>query len=360
MDLFLPGVGAFAMGASEKARFLESQLETLRAYHLERCGPYAALVSDWNAYGPRSGHCLSDYPFIPVSVFKEYELKSADAALAVVKSSSTTSDSASKIFIDKATRRRQTRSANMILGDFIGMERRPYVVFDSEETVRGSQAFSARGAAILSLAPLASEFHFVMNQTPDGLRLDATSLLCAIEKIGGAAFMAYGFTYILYQAHVALRDMHYSLDANPASILLHSGGWKKLADIAVDKATFGRVVSAPWGLAQERVIDFYGLVEQIGVPYPDCAQGVKHVPYWAEILIRRADSLEPAEPGELGLIQLLSALPLGAPNQSVLTEDLGRIERLDGCPCGRAGTAFVFEGRAPESELRGCSDVLGR
>ena len=65
-------------------------------------------------------------------------------------------------------------------------------------------------------------------------------------------------------------------------------------------------------------------------------------------------------PGEQGLIQLISALPLAAPNHSVLSEDLGEIVSLDGCPCGRRGTSFVFRGRAPRSETRGCSDVVRR
>jgi hypothetical protein len=84
------------------------------------------------------------------------------------------------------------------------------------------------------------------------------------------------------------------------------------------------------------------------------------VPYWAEIIVRRQDTLTPASVGETGLLQLLNCLPLSAPNHSVLTEDLGVIELLDGCQCGRRGKAFVFQGRAPRSELRGCSDVARR
>ena len=39
----------------------------------------------------------------------------------------------------------------------------------------------------------------------------------------------------------------------------------------------------------QHIIDFYGTVEQIGMPYPDCAAGRKHVPYWAEIIVRQPD-----------------------------------------------------------------------
>lgn len=357
MQLFVPDIGAFAMNAADKAEFLEEKLTALRDYHVDRCSAYRTLVKDWEMYSRSSGQFIDDYPFVPVSLFKEYDLISRTEDLSVVESSSTTSKNASKIFVDKESRKRQARSANMILRDFIGSERRPYIVFDIEETVRGVKGFSARGAAILSLAHLATDFHFVMKKTPEGLELDEAALFEALESIGDQPFIAYGFTFILYQALQRLDDLRLPT-AHPNTVFLHSGGWKKLTDIAVDKAAFNEVVSSPWGMDATSVIDFYGLVEQIGVPYPDCPEGVKHVPYWAEVRMRRADTLAPAEPGESGLIQLINALPLAGPSHSVLTEDLGHLERLDSCPCGRGGAAFVFEGRAPKSELRGCSDVL--
>jgi hypothetical protein len=127
----------------------------------------------------------------------------------------------------------------------------------------------------------------------------------------------------------------------------------------VDKASFNRTIAVVWRISQH-IIDFYGAVEQIGMLYPDCAAGRKHVPYWAEIIIRQPDSLAPAGVGQTGLLQLLNCLPLSAPNHSVLTEDLGVIDLLDGCECGRRGKAFMFRGRAPRTELRGCSDVARR
>jgi len=357
-SLFVDGLAPFAMPADEKAAWLERRLDGLREYHRARCPGYARLLDDWERHaGAATG--VAAYPFVPVSVFKEYELRSSDGEMAVVQSSATTSANASKIFIDKASRKRQSRSANLILADFIGAERRPYLVFDLEETVRGAKAFSARGAAILALAHMASEFHFVMRAGDAGLELDPEALYAALEKIGDAPFIAYGFTFILYQAHQQMTGLSLPPVARD-SVFLHSGGWKKLVDLAVDKPTFNTTVAGPWSLPSHRVVDFYGAVEQIGMPYPDCPAGHKHVPYWADVITRRADTLEPTPTGESGLIQLISCLPLSAPNHSVLTEDLGRVVMDDGCPCGRAGKAFVFEGRAPRSEIRGCSDVVRR
>lgn len=358
-NLFVQDVGPFSMRPQEKAAFLGSRLSELLEYHVERCPQYATLVADWRRTGGGEADNIADYPFVPVSLFKEYDLRSSREELAVIQSSSTTSTSAAKVYVDKESRKRQTRSANLILADFIGAERRPYLVFDLESTVRGTKGFSARGAAILALAHMASEFHFVMAEGDNGPEIDLDALSAALAKIDGRPFIAYGFTYLLYQAHRAMSELS-GLEAHPDSVFLHSGGWKKLTDIAVDKPAFNATVAEPWRLAHERVIDFYGMVEQIGIVYPDCAEGVKHVPYWADVIMRRADTLEPAEPGEPGLIQLISSLPLAAPNHSVLSEDLGCIVQTNGCACGRSGTAFVFRGRAPRSETRGCSDVVRR
>jgi hypothetical protein len=354
--MFLPGVAPYALPPDDKRAFLTAQLATLVEHHRERCAPYARWVADWRATRAQAS-TVEDLPFLPVSVFKEYDLRSTDEQVMSVSSSSTTGTGASRIYVDKATRKRQNLSASRLLADFVGEVQRPYIVFDAEAAVRGTGGMSARGAAIMSLAHLASEFLFVMRAAGEGLEFDDEAFERALERVAGRPFLAYGFTYLLFQAHEELARRGFAFDAHPGSVFLHSGGWKRLTAIAVDKPSFNQAVAGPWRLPAGSVIDFYGMVEQVGVVYPDCPEGLKHVPYWADVVVRRPDSLEPATPGETGLIQLANCLPLSAPNHSVLTEDLGELRLEDGCPCGRRGRAFVFVGRAPRAELRGCSDV---
>ena len=356
--MFLEGIGPYALEPEQKAGYLAGELARLLEHHARRCPPYAHLVEDWRRH--RRGEAISaeDYPSIPVSLFKEVELRSTDEPVLQVRSSATTSSAHARIFVDKDTRKRQTHSATRVWTDFLGPARRPYLVFDTEASARGSGALSARGAAILSLMHLASEFHFVCRETDTGIEVDPDALTRALDAIGERPFLAYGFTYILYLSHLQLASGGEPLRrAHPDSVLLHSGGWKRLESIAVDKPALGRTVAAVWGLDPGRVIDFYGSVELVGIPFPDCSRGVKHVPYWSQVVVRRADDLAPCGVGETGLLQLLSLLPLSAPNHSVLTEDLGELALLDGCECGRRGRAFRFRGRAPRAELRGCSDV---
>lgn len=359
-DVFLEGASPYSLGPAEKERFLLERLEALTEEHAARCPEYGRFVADW--FRHRSSHVreLADLPYLPVNVFKEFRLRSNSEGAFELSSSATTSGSSSKVYADKITRRRQSRSANMIWTDFVGSQRRPYLVFDTESTVRGTAGMNARGAAIMSLVHLSSTIHFVATQDGDGLQLDAEALDRALQEIGEDPFLAYGFTYILYDMHEQLRRSgELGRTAHPESAILHSGGWKRMQSRAVDKSEFNRAVAGTWGLAPRQVIDFYGLVEQVGVPYPDCSAGYKHPPYWADVLIRRADDCRPAAVGETGLIQLVNCLPLSGPNHNVLTEDLGEIVLEDGCPCGRRGRAFVFRGRAPQAETRGCSDVGG-
>jgi hypothetical protein len=359
--MFLDGMAPYALEPAAKATFMLGQLHTLLEHHRTHCPPYANLAEDWQHHRGSGEGTLEDYPFVPVTVFKEYDLRSTAAAGMRLESSATTSGTASKIFVDKATRKRQSISANKVLSDFIGPQKRPYVVFDLEATVRGTASLGARGAAILSLAHHASKFYFVGHEVQGQLQIDLDALHSALAEIGSQAFVAYGFTYILYQMHQQLQERGYTPPTvHHEAVFMHSGGWKRLTDMAVDKATFNRTIAGVWGISPQHIIDFYGAVEQIGMLYPDCVAGRKHVPYWAEIIIRQQDSLAPAGVGETGLLQLLNCLPLSAPNHSVLTEDLGVIELLDGCECGRRGKAFMFRGRAPRSELRGCSDVARR
>jgi len=93
------------------------------------------------------------------------------------------------------------------------------------------------------------------------------------------------------------------------------------------------------------------------VVYPDCEFGFKHVPAFAEVIVRDPLTLRPAPPGRAGLLQVCSALPTSFPGFLLLTEDMAEIVGLDGCSCGRRGAYFRYLRRAPKAEVRGCGNV---
>ena len=104
--------------------------------------------------------------------------------------------------------------------------------------------------------------------------------------------------------------------------------------------------------------NFYGMAEQIGTVFVECEHGFLHAPNAADILVRDPASWEVARRRRGRASHRRSArCPRAIPGHSILTEDLARVEAVDDCPCGRLGKAVSILGRAPEAEVRGCSDT---
>ena len=95
--------------------------------------------------------------------------------------------------------------------------------------------------------------------------------------------------------------------------LLHSGGWKRLQRQSVTQDVFNQGVSSVFGCSTNRIIDYYGMVENVGVIYPDCEYGNKHVPAFADVIIRDPLTLAAVQVGQKGLIQVCSVLPTSFP-----------------------------------------------
>ncbi len=140
--------------------------------------------------------------------------------------------------------------------------------------------------------------------------------------------------------------------------LFHGGGWKKMKDLAVSKETFSGTIAELFGTETENILDFYGMAEQTGIIFVDCACGNKHVPAFSQVIIRDPFTLEPCSPGNTGLIEVMSILADSYYDQAVLTEDLGMLVGVDDCPCGRKGRYFRFVSRVEKAEVRGCGDTF--
>ena len=172
----------------------------------------------------------------------------------------------------------------------------------------------------------------------------------------GRRVLLFGFTFMVWQYLVqALERAGRRLDL-PGGVLVHSGGWKKLQEAAVDPAAFRERVRAATGV--EQVINFYGMVEQVGGVYFENPVHQLHAPIYSEVIVRDPVTLDPLPDGQPGLIQVLSCLPTSYPGHSLLTEDLGVVHGADPEGTGMGGRCFEILGRVPKAELRGCSDTF--
>lgn len=319
---------------------------------LQKCGP---PIAQW--------HSLADIPPLPVTMFKHFELLAVPREQIVreLRSSSTTGNAPSRIFVDKATAFRQTRALAALLKEHIGGSRRPYLVLDAAESVQAGGQLTARGAAIRGIGNFASSTQFAFRSLPGGeLALDRDAIETFFANHGGDRPLLFGFTFIVWTRFVLELERLGLTFRAPDATLLHSGGWKKLTAQAVSKEAFNTRTAAVLGCDPKAILDFYGMVEQVGTVFVDCPAGNKHAPAFADVLVRAPHTLEPVACGGEGLIEVLSVLPTSYPGQAVITEDLGVLLGCDDCPCGRKGRYFRFTKRVERTELRGCGDTFAQ
>lgn len=349
----LLAIPPYSLDSKAKSALLTEFLCALTRHHYERSDAYRKLL-DAMRIDPGK---LADYrriPFLPVRLFKEYDFLSVEREQVVktLTSSGTTGQQVSKIYLDQETSALQTKTLTKIAGSFIGSGRLPMIVIDSSGVVKNRAMFSARGAGIIGFSIFGRDRIYALDEA---MNLDIETLQAFLEKYRGQKILLFGFTYMIWEHFLGqLRRAGYRPDLSQG-ILIHGGGWKKLADRAVAPAAFKAALHEACGI--RRVYDYYGMVEQTGTIYVECDHGHLHASIFSDVIIRRPADFAPAAVGEKGIIQVVSVLPKSYPGHSLLTEDEGTLLGEDDCPCGRLGKYFAVAGRIKNAELRGCSDT---
>jgi phenylacetate-coenzyme A ligase PaaK-like adenylate-forming protein len=341
----------YSLRQEDKQAILTARLQELTQLHRERCEPYRRILSAFDYDSDRITSPTAT-PMLPIGLFKSHELRSipAEEVFKVVTSSGTTGEAVSRVYLDAAAAQLQTRCLAGIMTHWLGRSRLPMVIIDSRSTIRDRRTRSARAAGIVGMATFGRDHLYALD---DRMRLDHDGLAKWLGEHAGSPILMFGFTFMVWEYLLgALRPGELNLQD---AILIHSGGWKKLADRAVTNREFKVELERVTGL--RRVHNFYGMAEQIGTVLVECEHGYLHTPNAAELIVRDPASWEVVADGEVGVAQTLSALPESYPGHSILTEDLARVDAVDSCPCGRLGKAISILGRVPEAELRGCSDT---
>ena len=350
----------YGVDPQQRRRNLLALLKAELIYACDRNLRFRNYVEHW-PIDFRTAKEIADLPYLPVGVFKAdppLALVSAEEVKRTLTSSATTGQVPSRIVLDSATARRMTKGVLTIARDFIGSARRPYLVIDTPDNLAAQGQLGARGAAVQALGSFATEIVTCLRAGSNGdATLDLEKLLGCAAKWKDAEVLVYGFTYVIWTQFVQTLQRQGITLHLPNVRVLHSGGWKRLLQQSVTREVFNHGVASVFGCTPERIVDYYGMVENVGVIYPDCEHGNKHVPVFAEVIVRDPLTLVPVKAGERGLIQLCSALPTSFPGCLLLTEDMAEVIADDDCPCGRRGTSFRFAGRVPKAEVRGCGNL---
>lgn len=344
----------FGLGGAKKQAVLLPELDRLTRFHYEHCLIYRRMV-DGAFGGLKKGPYLEyeELPFVPVSMFKQFELRSVppENVFRVVTSSGTTGQTVSRVFLDRETAALQAKALVRIVQQFIGKDRMPMVILDHPGAIVDRESFSARAAGILGLMQFGRKPIYALRED---MSLDFEEVERYVRAHPGQKVLFFGFTFIAWRhAIAALAAAGRSLPANQG-MLIHSGGWKKLAAESVDAATFDAAALNRLGI--ERVINFYGMAEQVGSVFFDKPGTGLHAPVFAHVIVRDPFTLLPLPAGRRGLIQILSLLPASYPGHSLLTADVGEWLGEDASP-DFGGRYFHVAGRVPQAEVRGCSDT---
>jgi hypothetical protein len=342
----------YSLDKESKQAVMTDLLSELDNFHIHNSVEYKTIVD--SVFGVnREIKSLEDLPFIPVSVFKNHQIKSISDTniFKVLTSSGTTGQQVSKIYLDKDTAKLQTLALSKIISHVVGQSRLPMLIIDSKSIFSNKSSFSARGAGILGLSVFGKDHTYVLD---DNFEPDEDVLSAFLEKYSGQPILIFGFTFMVWQ-YLYKTSLRNKYDLSKA-ILIHSGGWKKLIDMAVDNHTFRNKLKEK--LKLEHIYNFYGMVEQVGSIFLENSDGYLHCPNFADIIIRNPVDFSVQENGKEGLIQVISALPKSYPGHSLLTEDIGMLMGEDDASNGWKGKYFKIIGRAKKAELRGCSDTF--
>ncbi|MFZ2456929.1 MAG: acyl-protein synthetase [Candidatus Altiarchaeia archaeon] len=305
---------------------------------------------------------LEDVPTIPVQMFKYFDLRigTPESIVKVLKSSGTTSGLPSRVPLSKKTTMNQTKALNSILSDYLGNKRRLFLVIDHEGINAPNSEITARTAGVRGLSIFSKKIIYLLKEVDGKLVLNMPAIEDLIQNHKDEEVYVFGFTYIVWS--VFCRQAKEQLKGRPfnfrEAIIFHSGGWKKLEEEKVSKEVFSEEIAKIFGTDPKKVHDFYGMAEQTGIIFVDCEHGNKHVPNFAQVIIRDIQTLKPCEINETGLIEVMSILADSYYCQAILTEDKGFLAGIDDCPCKRKGRYFRFKSRVEKVEMRGCGDTF--
>ena len=345
-------VAPFSMSQRKKEKWYYKYQKELTLYHYQNCIEYKK-VADRIFGALNNSKNISDLPFIPAYLFKDFDLKSENDknSSTILTSSGTSGSKTSRIHLDKKTSLLQSRALSIIFSNILNKKRSTIFFVDTPNILSGLDSLSARGTAIRGFSQLVRKSVFLLDEK---FNLKIDKLTKFIKQNPSEQFVIFGFTSFLWTHLIQKMQTNKIKLSKNKGILIHGGGWKKMNDQAVDRVVFNAHIKDVIGV--HSIHNYYGMVEQTGSVFLECEFGFFHSSIFSEIIVRD-NNLKLSPIRQNGLLQVLSLLPLSYPGHNILTEDIGALEGIDDCNCGRKGKYFSIKGRVPGTELRGCSDV---
>lgn len=343
----------FAFSGEKKKKFILNNIKKLTKHHYRKSLQYSKILKFFNFKPDKNNNKIESFPFLPVRLFKYYELLSVKRknVFKTLMSSGTSENILSKIFLDKENAQNQTKVLTKIMNSILGEKRLPMMIVEKEISKINRSSFNAKIAAINGFSVFGKEYTYIINQD-DTINYDKINQF--LKKFGDEPFFIFGFTYNIYNYLIKRLDKKKFRYNFQKGILLHGGGWKKMEKIKIDNEKFKINLNNILNL--NKIYNYYGLIEQTGSIFIECQKCSCFITSIFSDVIIRDKHMKVLPPGQKGFIQLISILPKSYPGHIILTEDIGEIIEND-CNCKNLGKRFKVHGRSEKSEIRGCSDI---
>ena len=313
----------FSLSKIEKSNLFGEALFSLNSHHYQNCPEYKSIL-DALKYDQKTNYNYEQCPFLPINLFKNYDLSSIDEEKIVktLNSSGTSGQDVSKIYLDKENAFLQTKVLTKIVSTVLGNKRLPMLIIDSQSIIKDRNLFTARGAGIIGFSIFGKDVTYALD---DNMELDINNVNNFFQKHKNKKIFIFGFTYIIWKYFVKYIHDNNLKFPQINGVVIHGGGWKKLTSEKVDNITFKKSILDTCGV--KNVINFYGMIEQTGSIFLECSEGYLHCSIFSDVIIRRND-FSICDFNEIGLVQLISLLPTSYPGHNIISEDLGEIIEL--------------------------------
>ena len=321
---------------------LTEDIEDIHARHYAVDGPYKRIID--GHFGHKSTlKAEGMLPYIHARLFKTVDFRIPKVEYLHQFTSSGTSGVASTIFFTREDAIRQQKMLSRIMSEYMGVERKGAYIDISTSDNEEKNARTAAGKGFSLLAKKRFRMRYNQENTVEEIK----KILISSERV-----ILFGFTYEIFLLFNRIREEGCIVRNAEKLYVIHGGGWKKLRSSSISDEDLDKLIKtqAPGSTN----LNYYGMVEQLGIVYPRCVDGYHHCPEGTDVLIVNKYG-NYVEDGSTGLIQSNTYIKNSYPTHSVLTEDLGYL--VTESSCGRDSKRFKVLGRVALSEVRGCSDA---
>ncbi|MDA9951116.1 hypothetical protein N9D31_00950 [Oligoflexaceae bacterium] len=319
------------------------------------------FIYDKNKFKPESIESYTDLiriPAIGVTAMKHHLLTSLPEEECVLRlTSSGTHGTKTQIWFDQASLDRCQRMLDVFLEQegIVSQTAVNYLVFNYDPADAKDLGVAFTDENQMRFAPIRDKHYAVKLDSQGEWFFNKSSTLAKLEEFASqdVPVRIFGMPAFIYEFVHFLKEAGKSYRLPKGSLMITGGGWKASEDKMITRGEFRRLCESSFGIPEHWQRDAYGMAEHCA-PYFECKAHKFHVPVFSHLIIRNPSTYEVLQPGEKGLMELLTPFNAMMPTLALLTTDWASIDP-EPCPCGHNAPTFTLLGRAGMSKHKGCA-----